>query len=635
MRKVIISSMCILALASCTKDVDNSDSGVNYVKIDNHAQSVLGSSFDINQDYNMLSTGEVSIVADVDESVGYNSGAFEVSKVQILTGNPFYQDDVQVINEMAARQGETVTLTYDAPKSLTTLYAAVVSTDNRYRVKAFSLSDTRVSFGSAANRAARRAKDGTTSTAEEVETPKVTSAGKWSCNRGAVTDTKFVGHPYWVNSYWCDKLYDMSATIEALPDFTTEERAEVDGVIERFTPEEVDNRNAIKQSEFYINTANYFTATQEAKPIKVTFVHSGASVIDSEKLYYYYFDPARVEGMTDEERAEFMEGLPKYCLINCKDTRYAEPKASNWKFTKQAFKYTLAYFGDDQYPANGTEGTYEFPAGYKIGFMLSMRNGNWTVELYADSLLNNEINYFDTWGVANMGQNMSRAAIFGANGKNYVGFEDLKDNDFNDVVFQVEGGVEIIDESKLLDKGVYTYAFEDTEVGDYDMNDVVIKAQRQDATHVKFSLEATGAWDELYIKTSGGLNLGKLQDTEVHELFGVGVRQFVNTEKNATHVAPIQETVVVPSNFSFGVLGRKLYIYNKTKNIEVKLAEKGEDPHGILIPYDWKYPLEKMCITNAYLKFNNWGANRIDDTDWYKYPEDKAEDHVYMLSVFE
>ena len=46
----------------------------------------------------------------------------------------------------------------------------------------------------------------------------------------------------------------------------------------------------------------------------------------------------------------------------------------------------------------------------------------------------------------------------------------------------------------------------------------------------------------------------------------------------------------------------------------------------IMIPYNFRWPLEKICIKDAYLQFNNWGIKLIEDTDWYKYP---IEELVY------
>jgi LruC domain-containing protein len=41
-----------------------------------------------------------------------------------------------------------------------------------------------------------------------------------------------------------------------------------------------------------------------------------------------------------------------------------------------------------------------------------------------------------------------------------------------------------------------------------------------------------------------------------------------------------------------------------------------------MIPCDFKYPREKVCIKDAYKQFNNWGRNKVVDTDWYLYPEE-------------
>ena len=48
----------------------------------------------------------------------------------------------------------------------------------------------------------------------------------------------------------------------------------------------------------------------------------------------------------------------------------------------------------------------------------------------------------------------------------------------------------------------------------------------------------------------------------------------------------------------------------------------GEDPHGIMVPNDFHYPLEKVCIKDAYSEFNNWGQNPINSTDWYLTPNE-------------
>ena len=83
------------------------------------------------------------------------------------------------------------------------------------------------------------------------------------------------------------------------------------------------------------------------------------------------------------------------------------------------------------------------------------------------------------------------------------------------------------------------------------------------------------------------------------------------------------------------------------------LSKIGEDPHAIMIPsacpkevlmayYETKedqeyvddyvrflYPLEKVCVKNAYPRFNEWGVdNTIISTTWYL---DPVESKVYPL----
>ena len=81
----------------------------------------------------------------------------------------------------------------------------------------------------------------------------------------------------------------------------------------------------------------------------------------------------------------------------------------------------------------------------------------------------------------------------------------------------------------------------------------------------------------------------------------------------------VTERITVDKDFSFLNEATQPYIYNIDQGKEIKVSKKGEDPHGIMIPYDFKYPWEKICIKNAYGRFNEWGANRVNSTDWYKY----------------
>ena len=112
-------------------------------------------------------------------------------------------------------------------------------------------------------------------------------------------------------------------------------------------------------------------------------------------------------------------------------------------------------------------------------------------------------------------------------------------------------------------------------------------------------------------------------NTEVHALFGG--EGFINTVSQ--NFSPVTERITVDKKFSFLDEKTQPYIYDMTTGLTVKLSKKGEDPHGIMIPNDFKHPKEKTCIKDAYLRFNEWGQNsRINSTDWYKYP---VEENVY------
>ena len=166
----------------------------------------------------------------------------------------------------------------------------------------------------------------------------------------------------------------------------------------------------------------------------------------------------------------------------------------------------------------------------------------------------------------------------------------------------------------------YTFCFEDRQLGDYDMNDVVIKAVRKGETKVEYSIIACGAYDKLYVRN---INSGQIKDdAEIHELFGKTTKDFINTVNGAEYCQPIKATVTVDKSFSFLEPSTQPYIYDETTGRSVYLSKMGEDPHGIMIPNDFKYPTEKTCIKDAYLDFNNWGINPVTLTDWYTKPVD-------------
>lgn len=692
MKNLYIFAACAMVMASCgEKDLyeggdeqQNAGSqGASQEEIVQNMYNRFGTEFDLNSDWSMLNNGKVTVKADADLA--------DVAYVRILTASPFGNSSAKILNETKAAKGQQVTLNYDAPKDLTRLYAACVSKSGEYRIKGFNVGQESVSFAqqSQSRRVIRRA------AWNESTLPKIDRVEQsYNAQRAANPDSTNMGWTAWAGSGWADKcvISNIDQLWISVPDFDEDEKQDFRDILFTYLPEFKDNRDKIQQNEFFTSSNNYMT-TNGAHTITVTPMHCGAGWIGSEHVYYYYYKESELPA-DEEAQVEFFKQLPKYKLIQCwrmynnTDLTPEQQTARNkYDLTYKAHCYTLAYFGDNNDPKRGETGQWTFPAGYKIGFMVRVlynnkRNGC----LYSDGRLNDEINTYGDFKNDPLnrlkGKNASRTVVFGANGANFVGFEDGTDNDFNDIVFAVEGGVEIIQDQINLDRNVYTYGFEDRDLGDYDMNDVVVKAQRVDLTHVFYSLEATGAQDELYLRNIKGSRLN--ETTEVHAIFGkTDDEGFVNTKDS---VCPaVQELIEVPADFSFADKKYQIHIYNKTTNKDIYIAEAGQDPHAILVPYDWKYPKERTCVKDAYdiveilnrtqfegraqvlqgdeviryisietgeeveestyaidtegtvvrveldHKFNNWGVNRVASTDWFRYPN---EPRVYQHSVF-
>jgi hypothetical protein len=80
----------------------------------------------------------------------------------------------------------------------------------------------------------------------------------------------------------------------------------------------------------------------------------------------------------------------------------------------------------------------------------------------------------------------------------------------------------------------------------------------------------------------------------------------------------------------------------------MRLAGSGQAPFGVIIPADWKWPRERVCIKNAY-KQTNATAEPEDDRDqsfekyaskknttkraknWFKYPTGSVMDESDII----
>lgn len=192
---------------------------------------------------------------------------------------------------------------------------------------------------------------------------------------------------------------------------------------------------------------------------------------------------------------------------------------------------------------------------------------------------------------------------------------------------------------------VYSYAFEDTNGGDYDMNDVVIRVQEvvvNDEHKIKLTLVAIGAALNLNIRlypapsTRSESELAHYEGTpslltinneqEVHLMLKSEQGVMTNTGDGAR--APFQYTLIDKGNYDPAHLPLAIIPVGKDERYEMRLAS-GRSPFGIIVPGNWKWPVERVAITTAYnstetsegnQSFAKFGEEVGSAKLWYNYP---------------
>ena len=236
-----------------------------------------------------------------------------------------------------------------------------------------------------------------------------------------------------------------------------------------------------------------------------------------------------------------------------------------------------------------------------------------------------------------------RIKVFQLNGELFIACEDGDDWDFNDRLFWFPYGtanLEVADEHFDPIPSVpqtWTYAWEDRDFGDYDLNDCVIQVQEnaKDNSLLDITLVALGATRQLWLGFENK-NAKSYEDylhvfeQELHEVLGISVNQMANTGSNTLTVDPVTVTLPKPTGFDFQkcsfILGAKVEpelqgVY-ESDYYAISIAKKGQDPHGIVIPGKWQWPVERTCIIDAYPTFATWAHDITNPTakNWYMYP---------------
>ena len=679
MKKLFLLSVIgLMTLSGCVKgfqgpeDIPPVDTGTSQEDINANVSKVFGTTFSPDQDWNSTTKHTITVVAD--------APLYDITKVQILTEAPYFNENARVLNEAATSKGQSVSLTFDCPAEYTELVAACVDSKGVYYIAKFTAGDTKVNFQQTT--ATTRA---TYPGLPELPTPDglvmkyKNSHLSFNAIRtlNATENEKLAS---WQNSNWeNERIWLLTNSggnstwkvekqaVYRTVSITDKEKENLEAILDAVGGKEGRNQtykdanlNTIRNSAVYQLTRNYLVADGQA-PITVAPVQILTTDYPHINLYYYYFNPADLDNFTTEEqKLTYLKNLPKFKCVDGKLTKQASGTIGgdkNGNYFK-VHEYVLPYFGDvtSSTTTDVHAKSFIIPAGYYVGFMLRKSksnyldsytsdneiykngtnytkgsyNGTEDGEIYADGKLNQQINQYPMFSkaVTEKGMHLDdpRAAIFGANQKAYLMFEEGCDVNYVDMIVEVQGGLKEVDAAQEINNNVYTFCFEDRDLGDYDMNDVVIKAERLNISQVKYTLTACGAHDELYLRNINGNVLNN--NTEIHSIFGAtSLSTFINTQTK--NFEPISEIITVEPSFSFTDFSQQVYIYNKTKNSDVKMAQKGEDPHGIMIPCDFAYPKERVCIKDAYLEFNSWGKNPVTSTDWYLRPVEENVINVF------
>lgn len=621
MKKLFTLAIIGLVLSGCSKGFDMPEPTPEptptptdpTADIKANVEKVFGVTFASNHDWSSTTNGTVTLKFDS-----------SVKKVAVLASLSLTSDEgnansMKVLNQVETNNQTSVSLSYDAPSANQALYAAFYTASGCVFKK---IESNTVTMDQAPARARTRGETEVYRIPEgEFAIGKIEES--WAAKRG------------WIPG---EKLYmladdDYARLKMDAPAFSDEFKQTFRDIIFSYLPNGrkingVWNNNLPKVMALGYTDDNAYRVTTGTAPIIVSPVYKcdGADTYGNEvynsDLYYYYFKQEALENAANP--VEFLQNLPKFKLIPFNIHFGAD---EDNEIRKDA-AFAALYFGDGT-PEIGTKGSFIFPAGYKIGFMVRAKTDSEgdkkQGELYFDGRLNTKINAWPNFSSSKLGATDPRATWFKLNNRLLQLWESGTDEDFNDIILEIEGGVEDIDIIPEFEYNTYTFCFEDREIGDYDLNDVVIKATRKSPTQVEYSIVACGAYDKLYVRN---INEGKItDDAEIHSLFGVGQNTFINTESGANYYEPITVTKTIDASFSFLNESTQPYLFDETTGKQVKLSKKGEDPHGIMIPYaDFKYPLEKVCIKDAYTEFNKWGQNPLYSTNWYTIP---VEEKVY------
>ena len=181
---------------------------------------------------------------------------------------------------------------------------------------------------------------------------------------------------------------------------------------------------------------------------------------------------------------------------------------------------------------------------------------------------------------------------------------------------------------------VYTYAFEDTFMGDYDMNDVVMQVWEDaaDATKLNVKLCCTGASYDLYVflrvkdenNPNEYVDLKLFGGTEVHTLLRGSSGKYINTGTGDKFQTRNPYTTQIDKPANYNPEKADFWVKSPAGDIHVgtigNTKQIGNAPYGVRIPVAWAWPNEWTPVSKAYSEFTNWAQNKETSKAWYLTP---------------
>lgn len=217
--------------------------------------------------------------------------------------------------------------------------------------------------------------------------------------------------------------------------------------------------------------------------------------------------------------------------------------------------------------------------------------------------------------------------------RTFLGFEDMPndaedgDKDLNDFMLIIDPSPVVIDE----DAADWVIASEDLGgTDDYDFNDIVFSVNHVSGeTTATVTPLAAGGTKSAWIYRDGTL-VGE----EIHSWLSGGNPQssaagyeMINTCSEGP--AGTSVTIEVPADFSMAYCagisnmgGFSIRVDDNSEADEITAPGKGEAPQMFCVPAGWKWPKERVSISEAYPEFGEWGAN-YQVSQWYNYPDEE------------